>query len=183
MHIITSLHSKFHFIIYRNKKKVLVCLACSIVSAITVCFQDYMLISQDNEEKIGHFFMTKITITPLFINPYKKCWCHFVPFGKLYPMQLELEHSKQILFFCLIPILMIFMCHHVMLLGSSPCRHASTDGSYGPDGPHAWRTNGPAPPRTHGHAPHDGWATTDVTQENVASVSEHCVFTSGRQKD
>ena len=62
-----------------------------------------MLISQDNEEKIGHFFMTKITITPSFINPYKKCWCHFVPFGKLYPMQLELEHSKQILFFCLIP--------------------------------------------------------------------------------
>ena len=58
-----------------------------------------MLISQDNEEKIGHFFMTKITITPSFINPYKKCWCHFVPFGKLYPMQLELEHSKQILFF------------------------------------------------------------------------------------
>ena len=99
VHIITSLHSKFHFIIYRNKKKVLVCLACSIVSAITVCFQDYMLICQDNEEKIGHFFMTKITITPSFINPYKKCWCHFVPFGKLYPMQLELEHSKQILFF------------------------------------------------------------------------------------
>ena len=103
VHIITSLHSKFHFIIYRNKKKILVCLACSIVSAITVCFQDYMLISQDNEEKIGHFFMTKITITPSFINPYKKCWCHFVPFGKLYPMQLELEHSKHILFFCLIP--------------------------------------------------------------------------------
>ena len=41
VHIITSLHSKFHFIIYRNKK-VLVCFACSIVSAITVYFQDYM---------------------------------------------------------------------------------------------------------------------------------------------
>ena len=58
-----------------------------------------MLISQDNEEKIGHFFMTKITITPSFINPYKKCWCHFVPSGKLYPMQLELKHSKQVSFF------------------------------------------------------------------------------------